>query len=287
MQKNKLDREMKKIFKKETDPATERKDVTWNRIENKLFSEQNIQVKRKTWRIAAATFMAVVIAVVWFGSVTSPGQSIMHTVRDIFVEDKDMKPEIEDEKDMEPETDNEEDFQIEKENFVKEKEMEIELEGMKEVIHTELKTNDDLRYIIYVDTSRYKFEKGEKSDAIVPKAPLGDEAPEVSMEIRQEERTVEETVAAIKKEIADEKMELYKEEEVTTPIEGTMLTSLGEPYTDENGITARHWDTPVHRYYVANQNGKVFVITQKIFVVAQEGHGVRFDSMLGSFEVIE
>ncbi|MGM8211536.1 hypothetical protein ACLIBH_01960 [Virgibacillus sp. W0430] len=294
MRKNKLDKEIKKTLNKETEPAEELKQLTWNRIENELFSEQIVPVKRKAWSITAATITAIVIAVVWIGSAAPQGETIMHTLRDLFVEEKERHPEtdpeatIEDEQEDDKEENERDEFQKEIEKFVKEKEVEIELEGIKEVVHTELKTNDTLRYIIYIDTSRYTFEKGEARDLIVPNPPIGEDYPEVAMEIKRMELTVEEARAEIRRDIEDENMELFREEQVEDPIAGYMMMSYGEEYTDNLGITARHWDTPVYRYYIAKQkDGDVFIITQKSFFEALEGHSARFDAMLESFEVIE
>lgn len=173
------------------------------------------------------------------------------------------------------------------EMFDQEKELEIELEGMKETIPVELATNNDWRYIIYVEKDRYVFNHGETSDRIELKEPL-DDLPEVAMEIRRlnEGVGVSEAVDLVEQEISDEGLEIERNEEVTTPLVATSITALGEERT-ENGKFGHQWDTPVHQYYVTqSETGHVYIMKQTYFLEAAEGHGSRFDQLLETFQVI-
>ena len=69
-----------------------------------------------------------------------------------------------------------------------------------------------------------------------------------------------------------------KTEAVTEPLEGYNL----------HGISGSEWDSPVTNVYVVdNQNDGSFVITEKYFLEAAEGHGARFYAMLQEFEIME
>src|SRR5699024_10118804 len=123
---------------------------------------------------------------------------------------------------------------------------------------------------------------------VVPNQALGEEYPEVSMEIiREEGITVDEMIHKMKQELSDLNMEIRQEEIVDTPIEGTVIRAIGEGYINEHGKTGPQWDTPIYKYYVINEyHGQFFVIKQKYFLEAAEGHGVRLDAMLESFEIV-
>src|SRR5690625_7859311 len=88
-----------------------------------------------------------------------------------------------------------------KEMFVPHKTIELDIEGQKENTDVDLETNEDLRYAIYIDTSRYKMVKGPVTDEIVPNEALGDEFPDVSMKITPKETTTETAIENIKEEI--------------------------------------------------------------------------------------
>lgn len=168
--------------------------------------------------------------------------------------------------------------------FEKEKDVEIELEGMKEPIHIELATNEDLRYIIYVERDRYTFTQGEKSDKIELTEPLDARYPEVAMEIRKADvSTVEEAIEIVEKEIVEEGMQLEYSEETTNPLKATMF--LAWEKVPEGSY--HQSDSALHEYYVTkDQLGRIFIIKQMYFLEGAEGHGVRFDFMLESFEVV-
>ncbi|MBP2076354.1 hypothetical protein [Oceanobacillus polygoni] len=265
MSRDNFDKKIELLLQQQTEEATHLKKETWNKISDELFQNSSPSgrtarskpKKKRKGLVVVGLSTAAVITLLLFGTLTDQGQAM---------------------------------FQNLKEMFVDEKQEEIELEGQKEETNVQLETNEELRYIIYVDEERYKMVEGEESDRIELIEPLEDRYPDVYMEItRIEDTTTEEVVAAIKAEIErDEKMELRREERVTEPIEAEMVQGMGLEYTNDAGKTGHQWDTPIHRYYVTDEDeGQVFVIKQVYFLEAAEGHGARFHYMLESFKVVK
>ena len=267
MSRDNLNKKIKLLLQQQTKDATHLKEETWNKISDELFQNSSASGRRarsnpeKKWRglglVIVGLSTAAVIMLLLFGALTDHGQAMFQNLKELFVE---------------------------------EKQEEIELEGYKEETNVQLETNEELRYIIYVDEERYKMVEGEESDRIELIEPLEDRYPDVYMEIMRFDGTsTEEVVASIKAEIEnDEEMELQKEEHVTEPIEAEMVQGMGLEYTNDAGKTGHQWDTPIHRYYVTDEDeGQVFVIKQVYFLEAAEGHGARFHYMLESFKVVE
>lgn len=166
-----------------------------------------------------------------------------------------------------------------KDMFVPEKEIIQSIEGQDEPTEVHLNEGKDSEYIIYVDESRYKMIKGEDADIITTIEPLPEDFPEVSMEIKQYPSDKPETlVKELEKKLKADFPDLRDIETVTKPVEGFWL----------HGLTESTWDGKVIDVYVIS-NGKdgSFVITEKYFLEAAEGHGARFYHMLESFEIIE
>lgn len=166
-----------------------------------------------------------------------------------------------------------------KDIFVPEKEIIQSIEGNEEETNVNLQEGKDSDYIIYIDEERYKLVKGEESDIITTKEPLEERYPEVSMEIKQfTDIAPQEMVSTLETELASEYKKMTETESVTEPLEGFKL----------HGISGSEWDSPVTNVYVVdNLNGGSFVITEKYFLEAAEGHGARFYAMLQEFEIIE
>jgi hypothetical protein len=166
-----------------------------------------------------------------------------------------------------------------KDMFVPEKNIIQSIEGQDEPTEVHLNEGKDSEYIIYVDESRYKMIKGEESDVITTIEPLPEKYPEVSMEIKQYPSDKPETlVKEIEEKLKVDFPDLRSIETVSEPVEGFWL----------HGLTESTWDGKVIDVYVIS-NGKdgSFVITEKYFLEAAEGHGARFYHMLQSFEIIE
>ena len=165
-----------------------------------------------------------------------------------------------------------------KDIFVPEKEIIQSIEGSEEETDVNLQEGKDSEYIIYIDEERYKLVKGEESDVITTKEPLEERYPEVSMEIKQYKDVSPDTmISTLKTELASEYTKVMAES-VTEPLDGFKL----------HGISGSEWNSPVTNVYVVdNLNGGSFVITEKYFLEAAEGHGARFYAMLQEFEIIE
>lgn len=166
-----------------------------------------------------------------------------------------------------------------KDIFVPEKQITQSIEGTDEETKVVLQEGKDAEYVIYIDEERYKLIKGEKSDIITTKEPLEERYPEVSMEIEQfNDVSPKEMVTILETELAAEYTNVTETESVTEPVEGFKL----------HGISGSEWNSPVTNVYVVdNKNGGSFVITEKYFLEAAEGHGARFYWMLQQFEIVE
>lgn len=170
-----------------------------------------------------------------------------------------------------------------KEKFEAEKEVIVQIEGTEEKVMMQLNKGKDCDYVIYVDEERYKMVKSEGSepDVITTKEPLPENFPEVSMTIEQVPDTapevfVEEFEAELKSEFPD----LQEVEQVTEPLEGYQLHGIA------NG--GQQWNDPVvHAYVISNGQSGSFIITERYFLEAAEGHGARFYAMLQEFHIVE
>lgn len=165
-----------------------------------------------------------------------------------------------------------------KQFFEPEKKVVEEYEGMPEETEVVLQDTDS-GYIIYVDEERYQLVKEEDQDIIVTKEPLDERYPEVSMSIKQVKGKLPEEVAKeVNAELVQQFSEVDEAIEVTEPLQGLMISA----------IDGSEWDSRVSRVYiVSNERGGSFVITEKYFLEASEGHGARFYHMLEQFEVVQ
>lgn len=247
--RNDFDKQVKNYLLKETDSAQHMQEIVWSRIESELKdSGQHKKRKRRYPRFLVATIAIAITVLIWAGLATTPGQAMIQQVKDLFVAEKNK---------------------------------EIELEGDKEQTNVQLEMNNELNYVIYIDRERYKLVKNATGDKVVPIEDLGDQYPEVSMKIMKRTGEASKTIDEIKNELEGEGWWIQTIEEVTNPVESTMIVAY------ETEISEQQWDTPVATYYILNEtNGQHFLIKQLYFLEASEGHGVRFDSMLEDFEVI-
>lgn len=255
MNNDKTDKAMIKFLKEETNEASKLKDVTWEHIHDELFSTKQVKFNKTVKRTAQIIVAAVAIVMLMIGVSSTTGEAMINNLRDMFVNKK---------------------------------EVEIDIEGEKEQSHVELKTNEELNYIIYVDEERYKLIEGEGSQKIVPKQEWDDEYPEVSMEIVQLENSKSSaTVQQVKKEISNLDMEITREKFVSSPLKATMISAIGKDDAGTEGKIGSLGDTPVRNYYITNdEQGQLFLIRVIYFLEAAEGHGSRFYHMLESFEIV-
>jgi hypothetical protein len=152
------------------------------------------------------------------------------------------------------------------------------IEGENEEIDAVAKTDKEMTYAIYVDKEKYVVTNENDITRIVPNLDMS-AYPEVSMEIRHMiDQTPQQLLGKEQSRLkaAYEKITLVGE--VTEPLKATLI----------KGITGAKWDSPLERVYlVADHNGGTFVIIEKFFLEAEEGHGARFSAMLKEFKVLQ
>lgn len=251
----KMDDKLKEKIERDTIEATKLKDTVWKSIEAEI-SKQKVMPfgkrRKKKWLsiITVAAVMILVLGTFY----TDTGKAFIKSVQEMFE---------------------------------KEKNIELNIEGMKEDIEVELGLNEELDYVIYIDKSHYKLVENPSGNQIVPIEEFED-IPNVMMEITKKENTTKEAeLKKIKEMLASEEMEITLEEIVDMPFDGILVSAIGIGASNTNGQTGMDWDSPVFKYYVMNdKDGALFVIEQQYFLEASEGHGARFDSMLETFEII-
>ena len=166
-----------------------------------------------------------------------------------------------------------------KDLFVPEKEVIQNIEGNDEKTEVQLNEGSNSEYVIYVDEERYKLTKGEESDIISSIIPPPKNFPEVTMEIKQVvNEKPEDLILKIEAELKKEFPELQAIEEVTEPVTGYLLHGAA-------GLEPK--SNIVQTYVISNGKEGSFVIMQKYFLLAAEGHGTRFYRMLDTFEIVE
>ncbi|WP_088103928.1 hypothetical protein [Halalkalibacter urbisdiaboli] len=165
--------------------------------------------------------------------------------------------------------------------FEPEKKIEQELEGMPEDTDMKLhegerKTEQEASFVIYVDEERYDVVKEEGVFRITVDLP--ERYPEVYMEIIEQKNVkTKEAMEEIRKDIVQDYENVGEVEQVESPV-------IGYRFSANNGY---EWDDPVVVYYaVSNELDGSFIIKQKYFMEASEGHGVRMDNMLKEFHVV-
>lgn len=282
----KLESEFKNRLEKETEEITELKEETWNNISRELFPEKDKKTRTNWMKGFVAVLGTVAVAAIMFfvfvtGDFTDETQNdptqdeVTEGANDPDTEGNDIGENTEDN-----EIDNEPPL---KDRFPHEKEVVIEMEGMKQPpIQAQLATNDEWRYIIYFDKDGYQFIPGEEMDEIIFSKELDEGYPEVGMEIQHfTGTTTEEITEHVIGSLAHEEMDVTREDLINWPIDAVMIQGIGDR---DEGFR----DAPVHRYYITeDENDSFFVFKQKFFTEAWEGHALRFDYMLESFEIVK
>lgn len=275
----KQENEFKNRLEKETEKITELKEETWNNISRELFPEKTKKIRTNWVKGFAVTIGTAAVAVMMFlvfmtGDFTDETQD--NPIQDEPTQGTNgSNAEENDPANIEEETPL-------KDRFEQEKEIEIELEGMKEPIQVQLATNEELSYIIYVDKDRYQFTLGEEIDEIAF-IQEDEQYPEVAMEIQHfTNTTTEEAVSNIIASLENDGMSMVREESVTWPIKAEVIVTEGNETEGSRG------DNPIHRYYITeDENKDLYIFKQIFFTVAWEGHAMRFDYMLETFETVE
>ena len=145
------------------------------------------------------------------------------------------------------------------------------IEGMEERIALSLYKSQQHPFGLYVDEERYEWKEEDGKDFLIPYHQPDDK--DVWMVIWHEEKTVEEAVEEKRKKLEAEYAETIKED-IKHPLKAVGLKALQQ----------RDGDDVIEDWYVVEaQDGGVFLIQQKLFTEALEGHGRRFDLFLEHF----
>ncbi|EEG76361.1 hypothetical protein [Dethiobacter alkaliphilus] len=166
-----------------------------------------------------------------------------------------------------------------REMFQPERDIVQTIEGQQEDTNLQLNEGSESAYVIYVDEERYQLVGGDESDMIKPTEALPDIYPEVSMEIKQAaDVSPEELIKELEGSLQEEFENVSAPAKVDSPVSGWVV----------NGYTGSEWDSPVIKtYVVSNGQEGSFIITQRYFLEAEEGHGQRFEEMLKEFYIVE
>jgi len=250
-----IDKKIEKELNENITITPEDKQEIWSNIEKELFGK-DIQLeqtttrkvkkmkRKKRWIPLVVTVAAA--AVIWVGLQTDTGYAVIDKIKTMFAPEKDIIQ---------------------------------QLEGNDEETKVNLEEGTKSNYVIYIDESRYKMEKGEEMDMIVPKEPLEERYPEVSMSIQEVlDQKPEELIKAYAEQLIEAGLDVSEAEKVDYPVDSWMV----------RGLSGSEWNSTITRYYVSD-NGKEgsFVFTQKFFLEAEEGHGARMNAMLQEFHIVE
>jgi hypothetical protein len=165
-----------------------------------------------------------------------------------------------------------------REYFAPEKQVVEEIEGIPEEKEVVLKEGT-AGYIIYIEEERYTMIAENGVDKIVLNQKLDENYPEISMSITQvEDKTPEQLAKEIYTDLQNSFTTVKEIETVTDPVNGLLVWA----------IDGNEWNSLITRVYiVSNEKEGSFVIEQKFFLEAEEGHGARFQQMLKEFQIIE
>ncbi|UMZ73045.1 hypothetical protein [Natranaerofaba carboxydovora] len=250
------EKQIKDALLTNTDASPKLKEEIWSEIDKEIFSgptkdkknynrEEVIKMKKRNGFLKYVV-TAAVLAVLFIGLQTQPGHALISQIREMFAPEQDVT-------------------QI--------------IEGIEEETKLELTEGKETSYVIYVDEERYKMTREDDSDVIVPKEPLGDAYPEVSMEIKHiQGEKPEAIIGDLESSFKEEFDYVTNPQKVNDPINSHMIY----------GESGSEWDSPVKRVYVIDSgDGGSFVVTQRFFLEAYEGHGARFNEMLKEFHIID
>jgi len=152
-----------------------------------------------------------------------------------------------------------------------------QIEGMDEKTNMQL-SESTTNYIIYYDKDMYTMKSSDEKDIISP-IHKAEGYPEVSMTIEQIPDKKPLIIASeIEKNIKGKYEVIENKGLVNEPINSILIYArAGSDSKDE----------VVNYYLIENNKGGTFKVTQKYFIEASEGHGVRFDNMLKEFKIVE
>lgn len=248
--KKHFETKIKDALEKKYEIKEKDKREVWGHIESELFKEEEkggMKMKKKNkFKGLFLTTAAAAVMMVAFSTQTTTGQAFVSKIKSAF----------------EPE-----------------KEIVQQLEGSDEDTNLKLNEGKDSKYAIYVDEERYKMIQEDGKDVIVTKEELPDQYPEVSMTIEQViEKDPEMMIEEMKGKVSKEYPVNVLDEKADFPMNAHFIMAKKE----KDG-----WNDELIKVYIlSNEQGGSFVITQKLFSEAEEGHGSRLDHMLKEFHIV-
>ncbi len=145
------------------------------------------------------------------------------------------------------------------------------IEGMEEKISLSLFKSQQHPFGLYFDEEGYEWKEEDGKDILIPH--LKPEDKDVWMAIWHEEKSVEEVVEE-KRKILEEEYDETILEDINHPLQAVRL----------NALQQRDGEDMIEDWYIVEaQDGGVFLIQQKLFTEAVEGHGRRFELFLEHF----
>ncbi|GIN61056.1 hypothetical protein J27TS8_10490 [Robertmurraya siralis] len=239
------------------------KEEIWNNIEKELFIDEKKSKppRQKKWGLLVAAAAATLF--IAFSSQTDTGNALVDKMKTVF-EPGTVSALVDKVKSM----------------FEPKKEIVQSIEGIDEDTKLTLNEGKEAEYVIYIDEERYVMNRTDDGDIITPKIPLDAQYPEVSMAIRQQKDVpASSAFQKLKEDILRDYPYLILEEETNEPLSGFVLLAKKDGHD---------WDNELTKVYVLdNGAGGSFIIQQKYFSEAEEGHGTRFDAMLKEFHIVK
>ena len=166
-------------------------------------------------------------------------------------------------------------------SYPEEQDVPLEIEGTTEQVPMVRVVPGSFGYVFYADDARYEISFDETMTSVQARDQLGGDYPEVGFQVK---------MIADKKptEVASEQAALLEAEFPGATIEAEPVT---EPVVGYK-LHTRSGDEPsseVRTVYILDKQHEesTIVITQTVFLEAQEGHGARFHAMLKTFTVLD
>lgn len=283
----KWENELKKL-------STEQKDIedVWERINGEmdrdLRKERRRLMMKRSWIGAVATMVLVLGTLIYF-SINNQSPEITSEVPSTSDSDSTSTAGDDELTRGEPGFVEQELAKLDA-TFPATKEVPLQIEGTEEMIAMSRVVPGNFAYVLYADEELYeisfdsRFDSNttdESSASIVARNSLGTDYPEVKLQI--------DTIPGKKPtELASEKAALLEEKYSGATIDSELVT---EPVVGYK-LHAREGDSPsseVTTIYVLDQqhDESTIVVTQTVFLEAQEGHGARFFSMLKTLQVLD
>jgi hypothetical protein len=167
------------------------------------------------------------------------------------------------------------------------KEVSVSLEGEQEtsvyvpyieIEEENIRQEETPEFVIYIDDELYETDEEGDTLIIRPKGSLENSGlSECSIKITKRSGISLEDATKQMQEELSENYALHSEPETSTQPKGNYFTaSNGTSWDDEQ----------VEVYLVDDEQGNVFVIFERYFMEATEGHGSRFKAMIQTFELV-